>query len=219
MFRYLHFNKTCGINSFTNGAGKSLIFRLLQLLPLGHKVRFAATNDPRDDWCGIDRPQIAGVVDVGIRSSSGGYWQVVGEVKVGFASPFVQIVAAMHTASEEGDEHWPYGEELLFWKCHTALLCSRCTINQRAFNVLVATSPKELHNVVKITTYCYCATNLSHVVQFLDHVQCRVHEDTCTAGLRQLTLEDCTPETQLTSLECRLKALEEWWRKSRETSS
>ena len=191
VFRYLHFNKTCGINSLTNGAGKSPIFRLLHLLPLGHKVRFATTNDPRHDWCGIDRPQIAGVVDVGKRSNSGGYWQVVGEVKVGLANPFVENVAAMHAASEEGDGHWPYGEELLFWKCQTALLCSPYagfTINQRAFNVLIATLPREPDNVVKITTYCYCATNLSHVVQFLDHVQCLIDEDTCTAGLRQLTL-------------------------------
>ena len=132
-------------------------------------------------------------------------------MKVGFANPFVQIVAAMHTASE-GDGHWPYGEELLFWKCLTALLRSPYagfTINQQAFNVLVATPPKEPNNVVKITTYSYCATNLSHIVQFLDHVQCLVDEEMCTAGLCHLTLDDCTPETQLTSLERRLKAIEE----------
>ena len=50
VFRYLHFNKTCGINSFTDGAGKSLIFRLLQLLPLGYKVRFATTNETIHVW-------------------------------------------------------------------------------------------------------------------------------------------------------------------------
>ena len=68
LFTYLQENKRDNINHFGNGAGKLLMFRMLELLPeIKAKIRLATTPDPRHDWCGIDLPSISGVVDVGVK--------------------------------------------------------------------------------------------------------------------------------------------------------
>ena len=95
------------MNPFTNGAGKLFVYHLLNLTPHGPHVRVrVARSDPRHDWCGVNLPDISGLVDLAV--VQGTTWKLVGEVKSDYNPCFLQIVAAMHSvAVRQGS--WPYG--------------------------------------------------------------------------------------------------------------
>lgn len=107
IFHFVAATRGGGINIFSNGAGKRLACKLLELLPIGACVRIGTTGKPKTDWCGIETPELRGVVDVAV--VKGGAWLLVGEIKGGNASPFTQILAAMQ-AVKTRDGIWPYGE-------------------------------------------------------------------------------------------------------------
>lgn len=111
LLEYISAVRSQGINPLSNGSGKLFVFRLLQLLPqVARWVRISTTNNPTTDWCGINTPQLSGVVDVAV--VKGGVWGLVGEVKGGHESPFVQIVSAMQ-AIKKRDGDWPCGKSFL----------------------------------------------------------------------------------------------------------
>ena len=101
LFRYVAAARGEGVNIFGNGAGKAFASRLLGLLPsIGPWVRTATTSRPQTDWCGVQTPQLRGVVNVAVVA-----WLVVGKIK---ASSFTQTLAGMQ-AVEKRDNIWPYG--------------------------------------------------------------------------------------------------------------
>ena len=111
LFRCLERSRLEGVNVFSNGAGKLLVYNLLSLLSLDVNVRLATTSDSRHDWCCIRCPQISlsGVVDVAL--VDGGKWLMLGEVKSDNATGTTQLLAAMQAVAIR--EPWPYGIHIL----------------------------------------------------------------------------------------------------------
>ena len=74
------------MNPFTKGAGNFFVYQLLNLTPHGPHVRVETTSDPRHDWCGVNLPDISGVVDLAV--VQGTTWKLVGEVKTDYSLAF-----------------------------------------------------------------------------------------------------------------------------------
>ena len=58
-------------------------------------VRVSTTSNPKYDWCGIDFPEITGVVDFAVVHN--GVWRVVGEVKGDSSEGFILLAAMLRT--------------------------------------------------------------------------------------------------------------------------
>ena len=111
IFKYLRVGKAGGVNVFSNGAGKLLMFHLFTLLPLDMaSLRISTTSDPRHDWCGINLPNISGVVDAALVHDR--KWLVVGEVKGDGSLCVTQVLAAMQAKAGK-DQQYPYGKQIL----------------------------------------------------------------------------------------------------------
>ena len=131
LLHFIQVTKEEKVHTFSNGAGKAFLSKLLSLIPAEPWVRISTTNRPQTDWCGVDGPRLFGVVDAAIVKN--GHWLVVGEVKGGSRTPLTQIFASMQAVKDRYGE-WPYGEILfLFCSSYTKVFyprraCVRVTV-------------------------------------------------------------------------------------------